>query len=259
MPCRMATRFGEALPGGLRFEPTPKWVRGQLAGVTVVDSRRALLVWEPDRVVPTYCVPKDDVEPGLLRPAADGGGGEHTAPVAGAWSVQGGGRPASGAAWSYADADLDGYIAFEFAALDRWLEEEEETIGHPRDPFKRIDVCRSSRHVVVEVEGRVVGESRRPRLLFETHLPVRYYLPREDVRMDLLRASEKRTICAYKGEASYFSVRLDGRAWEDVAWTYEQPLAAHRAIEGLIAFLNERLDITVDGERQGRPRTQWSG
>jgi len=154
-----------------------------------------------------------------------------------------------------ADEDLAGYVQVDWGAVDRWLEEDEEVVGHPRDPFHRIDVRESSRHVVVALDGEVVAESRRPTLLFETGLPVRYYLPREDVRLDQLEAaSDKRTTCAYKGHASYFGTD----AHPDIAWTYLEPLPDAEQIRGLIAFFNERADITVDGELQGRPTTQWS-
>jgi uncharacterized protein (DUF427 family) len=189
----------------------------------VVDSRRALLVWQPDRVVPGYAFPSGDVR-------LDEGVHE------------------------CADENLQGYVLVDWQAADRWLEEDEETVGHPRDPFHRIDIRRSSRHVVVSVEGDVLADSRRPTLLFETGLPVRYYLPREEVRMDVLEPSDRRTTCAYKGHASYFSAR----GAPDIAWTYPDPLTEAEQIRGLVAFFNERTDVTVDGEQQERPRTQWS-
>jgi uncharacterized protein (DUF427 family) len=153
-----------------------------------------------------------------------------------------------------ADEDLAGYVQVDWAAADRWLEEDEEVIGHPRDPFHRIDIRQSSRHVTVSVEGELLADSHRPTLLFETGLPVRHYLPREDVRMDLLAPGDERTTCAYKGHASYFSA-ADASG---IAWTYVDPLPDAEQIRGLIAFFDERADVTVDGEQQERPRTQWS-
>ena len=223
----MATRVSDAQPRDLRYEPLAQWVRGKLGDQTIVDSKRALLVWEPGTVVPGYAFPREDV---ALERLPDGA---HT---------------------EYDDPDLDGYLAVHFAALDAWFEEDEPVVGHPRDPFKRIDVRRSSRHVVIDVDGERVADSRQPRLLFETGLPTRYYLLKADVRMDLLTPSEHTTWCAYKGEASYWSV---GDA-ENIAWTYTEPLADSQQITGLIAFFNERCEITVDGEPVGRPSTQWS-
>ena len=188
-----------------------------------MDSRRAVLVWLPDRVVPTYAFPAGDVR-------------------------------LSEGVHECADDDLADYVRVDWNAADRWLEEDEEIVGHPRDPFHRIDIRRSSRHVAVSLHGDVVAESRRPTLLFETGLPIRHYFPREDVRLDLLRESDKQTTCAYKGHASYFGTDAD----PDIAWTYLEPLPEAEQIRGLIAFFDERADVSVDGELQERPKTQWS-
>jgi uncharacterized protein (DUF427 family) len=227
----MATRYSEALPNGLRYEPTPKWVRAERGGETVVDTRGALLVWEPGAVVPLYAIPREDVRGDALP---------------------------SGAAREYDDEGLEGYLGIDWNAMDRWLEEEEEVIGHPRDPFARIDVRRSSRHVVVRLDGEALAETWRPSLLFETGLPVRFYMPFDDAREELLVPSATRTVCAYKGRASHWSARIGDRLHEDVAWCYPEPLPDLRQIQGLIAFYNERVDIEVDGGEVGRPRTQWS-
>ena len=141
----------------------------------------------------------------------------------------------------------------DFFSFDEWFEEDERIVGHPRDPFKRIDVRSSSRHVRIELDGQVLAESFRPMLLFETGLPTRYYLPREDVRMDLLRPTSTRTWCAYKGEATYWSLDLGDRTLEDLVWTYEAPLSDAGAVIDRVAFFNERVDIVVDGVRGDRP------
>jgi uncharacterized protein (DUF427 family) len=141
----------------------------------------------------------------------------------------------------------------DFKGFDAWYEEDERNLSHPRDPFHRIDIVHSSRHVRVESDGETLAESSRPYLLFETGLPVRYYLPPEDVRLDRLGASETSTACAYKGQASYWA--LDGR---DVAWYYPQPLREAAEITDRVAFFNEHVDIAVDGERLERPVTPWS-
>jgi uncharacterized protein (DUF427 family) len=224
----MAIRVSDVFPrDALRYEPIEKWVRGEIGGETAVDSKSVWLVWLPGNVVPGWCFPRDDVRMDLLP---------------------------QDAAHEIDDTDLTGRVRVDFRALDRWLEEEDEVVGHPRDPFKRVDARRSSRHVRVEVEGELLADSRRPLLVFETGLPVRYYLPREDVRMDLLRPSDTRSLCAYKGEASY----LSAEGAEDVAWFYPDPLPDNAAIRDAVAFFNENADITVDGESAGRPSTQWS-
>jgi uncharacterized protein (DUF427 family) len=227
----MATQLSEALPRDLRFEPTPKRVRAERGGETVIDSKRAIIVWEPDGVVPLYAFPEDDVPTELLP---------------------------DDALRRYDDRDLTGYVGVAWDAMDRWLEEDEEVVAHPRDPFKRVDIRESSRRVVVRLDGEVVAETRRPHLVFETGLPVRYYMPREDARMELLSPSDTVTRCAYKGEASHWSAKVGDEVHEDVAWTYPEPLPDHPQIKGLIAFYNERTDIEVDGEPQERPETQWS-
>ena len=135
---------------------------------------------------------------------------------------------------------------------------DEPVYTHPRDPYTRVDVLASSRHVRVEVAGAVVADSRAPRILFETGLPPRYYLPLQDVRMDLLRPSDTRTGCPYKGTASYFHLELDGRRYEDYVWIYRYPLPESQKIAGLVAFYNERVDLWVDGVRQPRPHTKFS-
>ena len=246
----MAVRLSDVFPRDrLRYEPSERRVRGYLGDELVVDSYDTWLHWEPERVVPGWCFPRADVNTGLLRPV-ELRDGEHTAAVTEVFDV--GDRER--AAWTYADPDLEGRIAIDFYKLDRWLEEEAEVVGHPRDPFKRTDVRRSSRHVRVMVDGEVVADSKRPLMLTETGLPVRYYLPPEDVRMDLLGPSDRHSLCAYKGEASYRSVANAG----DIAWFYPDPLPDNAEIRDHIAFFNERADIEVDGELLERPKTQWS-
>lgn len=249
----MATRTSAALPRDLRYEPTPKRVRAEAAGTTVADSRAAMLVWESGRAVPVYAFPDGDVRREHLAdsaaplPDAHGGGATY-------WTLTAGDEPVENAAWRYADPDLAGHVALSWEAFDRWLEEDEEVFGHPRDPWHRVDGRRSSRHVQVALDGEVIADSRRPTVVFETGLPTRYYLPREDVAMERLQPTQTRTICAYKGFASYWSVGEH----TDVAWSYEEPFADAPDIAGLVCFLNERTDLTVDGEALERPSTQWS-
>lgn len=209
-------------PGGeRRFWPTPKRVRAERGGETIVDSRGAVLVWEPGMPVPVYAFPRSDVLEGVAT------------------------RP-------YDDAELEAYVHVPWGAADAWFEEDEQIHFHPRDPFKRVDALRSARHVVVAVGGEVVADTRRPVLVFETGLPTRHYLPRDDVRMDRLTESATRTSCPYKGTASYWSLAEHA----DIAWTY--PECIEQKIEGLVAFFDERADLTVDGVAQERPVTAWS-
>ena len=165
--------------------------------------------------------------------------------------------------WSYPDPisgreDIAGYLAFYFDKLDTWYEEDDEVFVHPRSPYHRVDVLNSSRHVRIEVDGETIADTSRPRLLFETGLPMRCYIPRADVRMELLEPSDNHTQCPYKGVASYFSVRVGDRLHEDLVWTYPFPIPECPKIEGLLAFWDERVDVFVDGELQPRPESPWA-
>ena len=142
--------------------------------------------------------------------------------------------------------------------MDHWYEEEEEVFVHPRDPYHRIDTLPSSRQVRIEIEGIVVAESSRPYLLFETGLPTRYYIPREDIQMNLLAPSEAKTVCPYKGVASYWSFMGDGVSYRNIVWSYEDPIPESPKIRGLLCFFNEKVDLYVDGVLQERPETPWS-
>ncbi len=128
------------------------------------------------------------------------------------------------------------------AALDHWYEEDEEPLGHPRDPYHRVDTRRSNRHVEVRVDGEVVARTERPIALFETSLPPRWYVPRDDVTVSLT-STDTHTVCPYKGVASYWSV--GDRA--DVAFSYEDPLPESQATLGAVCFLGDGVTTTVDG------------
>jgi uncharacterized protein (DUF427 family) len=226
--------------------------------VAIADSKRALLVFTPNRL-PVYWFPAQDVRRDLLVPAHQGSAASGIA----RWTLQVGERVAPNAAWSYLDpgpelAALKDHFAFYWSRMDAWFEEDDEVFVHPRDPYRRVDVLHSSRHVRVELDGQVIAESRRPRLLFESGLPTRYYLPKQDVRMDLLQPSAKTTRCPYKGEADYWSLRMGELFVPDIVWSYPAPIPECPKIEDLLSFFNERVDIIVDGELQPRPQTQWS-
>lgn len=276
----MSTRMAEAFLQGfdeLRHEPVQKRVRALIGDAVAVETTRAVLVYEPRRVVPSYAVPTEDIlgelipEPATTENTDAAGlrlGGVlegqlildpsipftvHTAsgePLS--LRVNGDTRAAVG--FRPADPDLSDHVILDFDGFDAWYDEDEQVFSHPRDPFHAMEILPSSREVRVELDGQVLAQSRRARLLFEgTLLPVRAYLPREDVRAEL-RPSTKRTQCAYKGHASYFSI--DGH--DDIAWVYEAPLRGAEDITGRIAFFNERVDLFLDGERLERPVTPWS-
>jgi uncharacterized protein (DUF427 family) len=152
---------------------------------------------------------------------------------------------------------LAGLIAFYWAALDDWLEEDEPVEGHGRDPYHRVDALASSRRVRVSLDGELLAETSRPTIVYETGLMPRWYLPREDVRAELQPGGAE-TVCAYKGHPVYWSVTTASGLYENVAWTYLDPLPGVAAIAGRVAFFDEHVDIEVDGRPRGRPRSPWA-
>src|SRR6266545_4472552 len=245
----------------IRVEPSPRRVRAFLDNVAVADSKRVLLLFERGHL-PTYYFPPEDVRMDLLEPT------QRTTHCpykgdASYWTVKVGDRTAENAAWGYLEplpdrTDIKGHVAFYWNRMDAWYEEDDEVFVHARDPYHRVDVLNSSHHVRVEVGGETLADTRRPRLLFETNLPVRYYIPKADVRMDLLEPSDTVTSCPYKGRASYWSAQVGETAVKDVSWSYPAPIPECPKIEQLVAFFNERVDLYVDDELQPRPKTPWS-
>ncbi|MGQ0618256.1 MAG: DUF427 domain-containing protein [Acidimicrobiia bacterium] len=241
--------------------PWPLRVRGRLGAETVVDSTDALVLFEEGHYPQWYFSP-EAVPAGLLQTSASTSECPRKG-TASYWDLTVGDRVVPDAVWSYLDPlpgrdDIKGRLSFYFDKLDSWLEEDDEVFDHATDPYHRVDVRRSSRHVRVEIDGVTVAESSRPMVLAETGLPPRHYLPLADIRLDLLRPSDSSSRCPYKGVATYHAFRrADGRV-EDVAWSYPFPIPECPRIEGLVAFWDERVDVHVDGVLQGRPTTQWS-
>jgi uncharacterized protein (DUF427 family) len=249
-------------PGrALYLEPTPKRIRVVVGGETIADSRRAYLLHEAGHQ-PIYYFPPGDVRADVLEPSD-----RHTrCPKKGEASyhtIRVGDEVLEAAAWYYpsvlagAPPELAGLIAFYFNRMDKWIEEDEEIFGHPRDPYHRIDVLRTDREVRVSLDGELLASSSRAYGLFESNLPPRWYMPIEDVVADLV-ASDKRTVCPYKGEASYYSVRVGDSVVDDLVWYYPEPLMDASRIKGLVCFFNERVDLTLDGELAERPESPWS-
>jgi len=238
-------------------EPTERRVRVRLGGEIVADTTRAqLLVQYGPGGLPTYYVPLTDVaKDALVDETTDERGRTR-------WTVVVGRSRADAAAFTHPDptgpmSALADHVTFSWRALE-WYEEDERVWVHARDPYKRVDTLRSSRHVEVYVGGQRVADSCRPLLLFETHLPVRYYLPFEDVRRELLVASDLVTQCPYKGTARYWSVRVGDTVVPSLFWSYPDPIPEIPKIRDLVAFFTERVDLVVDGEPQERPVTPWS-
>lgn len=251
-------------PGGGEIvwaEPTARRVRVFFGGKAIADSNDVTVLFNGPRV-PAYFFPRSDVSMEFVeksdRHETDQRLGERSY-----GSLRVGSFRAEDALFSYPAPIVDGpdlseFVSFVWDAMDSWFEEDEQILRHPRDPYKRVDVLHSSRHVRVLVEGSVVANTKRPMLLFETGLPVRYYIPKLDVRMDLLSATSTRTRCPYKGEAVYWSLDVDGHHLEDIVWSYPAPIPEIPKIENLLSFYNEKVDIEVDGRVLVRPTTGWS-
>lgn len=247
---------------GIEFIESPRRVRVVFADREIADSTHAMLMREPKHT-PVYYFPRDDVRTDLFRRTDN-----HThCPWKGHcsyFSVSVGDRVADNAAWSYEDpypqiAQIKDYVSFYWDKVDHWYEEDEEIFVHPRDPYKRVDVCLSHREVRVQLAGEEVARTTDARFLFETNHQVRYYIPEQDIRKDLLIPSDTRTSCPYKGDAVYFSAWIGGRMIKDVAWSYPNPIPECPKIEGLICFFNERVDdILVGGDPVPKVETKWS-
>jgi uncharacterized protein (DUF427 family) len=243
--------------GRVRLEPSAKRVRVYFGGQVIADTTHPMLVWEIP-YFPAYYFPVEDVRTDLLTPSGNarhspsrGDGRLYTIEVGDREDVDGGRR--------YEDSpipELRDLVRFEWEAMDAWFEEDEEIIVHPRDPHSRIDILQSSRHVRIEIDGVTVAETSSPRLLFETGLPTRYYLPKTAVRLDLLEPSDTVTRCPYKGQTVHWAAQVSGET-KDVAWSYPAPLPESQKVIGMIAFYDERVDTFVDGVKQERPKTPW--
>jgi uncharacterized protein (DUF427 family) len=241
-------------------EPVPRRIRAFLAGEIVLDTTRALYVWEWPHY-PQYYIPLPDVRSDLLVPenySQHSPRGDvtvhglrvrdihrlHAARLLGDSPVEG----------------LSGTIRFDWASLDAWFEEDEEVFVHPRNPYVRVDALRSTRTVRVEVEGAGLAESFSPIMVFETGLPTRYYFNRTEVDFSHLTPSDTVTACPYKGTTTgYWSMQVGERVHRDLAWSYEFPTRELLPIAGLIAFYNERVDTFLDDRRLERPTTHFSG
>jgi uncharacterized protein (DUF427 family) len=239
--------------GRVRTEPSAKRLRAYLGGELVLDTTRPLLVWEIP-YYPAYYVPAAD----LVAEAEPTGKTDHS-PSRGDAEVitlRTANHEAIGVARRYADSPIEAlrdHVRVDWDGVDAWFEEDEEVFTHPRSPYARIDVLPTSREVVVRHGDVEIARSTRAHALFETGLPTRWYVPRVDVRMDLLRLSETVTHCPYKGAASHLHLVHGDQRVEDVAWSYPTPLPESERIAGLVAFYDDRVTVEVDGDTQGTP------
>ena len=243
-------------------EPVPRRIRAFLGGEKVLDTTRALYVWEWP-YYPQYYIPVVDVDERFLVD-------EHHEQrlregMARRYGLRAGGVDRPGAVRAFGDEAIGGVggtARFDWDALDAWYEEDEQVFVHPRNPYVRVDALRSHRHVRASLDGITLADSVTPVLLFETGLPTRYYFDRTDVEFGHLVPTGARTACPYKGMTSaYWSVRIGDQVRDghrDIAWTYDFPTRQVLPIAGLVAFYNEKVDIILDGQRLDRPRSPFS-
>jgi uncharacterized protein (DUF427 family) len=239
-------------------EPVPRRIRAYLGGEKVLDTTRALYVWELP-YYPQYYIPASDVRRDLLIPeghAQETGRGKAELHGLRVGEVH---KPrAAKLITESAIEGLTGTVHFDWKALDSWFEEDERVFVHPRSPYTRVDALRSDRAVRVELGGVVLADSPSPVMVFETGLPTRYYLSRTHVNLEHLIPAATVTACPYKGVTSgHWAVLVDGAVHEDLAWAYDFPTRQLLPIAGMIAFYNERVDTFVDGQLIERPRTHF--
>jgi len=237
------TGFFPSLP---HIEDCSKHLRVYINGVCIIDTKKAKFVWLHPYYPQYYFTDFKFDSPYISAPkVVDGDKAVYTINV---------GQSEPKTVTLYTSGKLTGLATVEFSAMDAWFEEEEEIFIHPKDPYKRIDILQSSRHVRVELNGVVLAETRKPRLLFETSLSVRTYIPKTDCRMDLWVPSDFTTGCPYKGDAHYYDVVLpSGEKFKDIIWWYPNTNLDCAPIRGFVAFYDEKVDVWVDGEKQERP------
>jgi uncharacterized protein (DUF427 family) len=241
-----------------RIEPVPRRVRGYFGGRLLFDTIHAVYVWEWANY-PQYYIPLADVDSSVLvdedhpQTLSRGTARRH--------GLRLGDHAHPGAARVYGDDAVPGVagtVRFQWDALAAWFEEDEEVFVHPRNPYTRVDALRSSRTVRAELDGTLLARSSSTVMVFETGLPTRYYFDRTTVDFHHLRPTPTQTACPYKGRTSdYWSVEVRDTTIEDLAWAYDFPTRQLLPIAGMVAFYNEKLDITVDGQPLKRPVTHF--
>jgi uncharacterized protein (DUF427 family) len=226
----------------LFLHPFQRRIRARLNGETVLDTTRGALLHESG-ILPRFYLPLEDLRADLLERT------DHSTHCpfkgdASYWSVRVGDRMAENAVWAYEDPLPDapwlrGLASVYPEHMDEWLDEDEPFEGKLRDPYHRVDARRSSRRVEVRAGDRLVARSERPVVVFETGLPLRLYIPREDVVAELA-PSGTTAYCPYKGHASYWSLQ----GVEDAGWSYEEPLEAMAKAPGHVCFDDAKVQVS---------------
>lgn len=267
-----------AWDGPVKYEQTQKRIRLLFNGAIVADTTEALYVWEhkfyPQYYLPMTAftnVPGFDLELSYGEAIKDA----RRKVIGGVMELAVRREARDDMSRSIVDmilfaADLEGpaqmlnnHVKVPFDAIDQWFEEDTPIYVHPKDPYKRVDLLQSTRpvRVTIPVDGQDVtlAESSSSVHLYETMLPVRYYLPYPSTRTIFLRPSSMSTQCPYKGIAEYEHVVVNGQQYDDLVWHYRSPTIECAAVTGLRCFYNERVDIWLgDGKswtKQPRPKT----
>jgi len=216
--------------------------------VTIADTINAQFVWEHKWYPFAYIPLKDVKHEYLSKPEQERVASERIKKFGNAevLKLQVNGKNTEGVT-KLVDGDLKDYIKFEFDDMDAWFEEDTPIYVHPKDPYKRVDVLPSTRHIEVKIDGITVADTHNPTLLLETLLPTRYYMPKTALKWEYLEDSKTITKCPYKGEANYYSVNIKGKKHEDVIWWYKYPASESLGIIGLACFYNSKVDIYIDG------------
>jgi uncharacterized protein (DUF427 family) len=222
-------------------------MRVRFGGIWIADSEDALLLFEPGRYPVAY-FPETDISPHVLELT------EHTTqhPDLGrtSWfSVRlGERRVAARGAWQHVSlpahaSELQEHVAFAWRAMDAFYEEDERIVGHAADPYHRIDIRQSSRNLVVRHRDRIIAETKRPVVLYESGFAPRWYVPRADIDESALTAVKLQTFCPYKGLCSYYSID-DTRL---AAWSYLDAYPEVRRISNLASFEPDIVSVFLDG------------
>ena len=263
MTCRaihtvMSPHFPEPITPAGHVEPVARRIRAELGGATIADTITARYLWTWP-FYPRLQIPFADIDPAALLVADEVEALPHGTGRAVTLTATPALTPPHGHLYVTAENPaLVGTVHLEWDALDAWYEEDEPVFVHPRSPYVRVDALRSTRHVRIERDGFVLAESHAPVMVFETGLPTRYYLDRSAVDFSHLQPSDTVTACPYKGRTTgYWSVEVDGHLHPDLAWSYDFPTRQLLPIAGLVAFLDERVDVTIDGAEVPRPRTHF--
>lgn len=233
----------------LVLEDYPLRLRAMIGDRVVLDSTRVRVLHETGQQIRPY-VPLEDLDPEVLERTDT----RTHCPYKGDasyWSISSGDRVERDAIWAYESPTssapwLEGLAALDWSKADAWFVEGDRAFGpHLRDPYHRVDVWESDRRARVCVGGQVIAETDRPKLLFETSLPLRVYVPAGDIAPGVLSPSETRSQCPYKGEARYSSLMVDGKRYEDAAWTYDSPLPEAIRATGHVAFDGDGIEIEL--------------